>query len=112
MNSTLRIPTNAERAALRKRTARALQILWAFKDMPVQVGAPCLVCGCLYWWVIGSEPIAPRGYCLNCKPDEIASRPRLLKLVAASCGDMSRAEDDAVEEDVVPELPDQMTLFE
>lgn len=110
--NTVRVPTNAERAALRKRTARALQLLWAFKDMPVQVGAPCLNCGCLYWWVTGSEPIAPRGYCLNCNPAEIASRHKLLKLVAASCGDMPPDEDDAVEEDIVPELPDQMHLFE
>lgn len=76
--------TASERRALQKRTARAVRQLWAFQGFPVQVGAPCPGCGGLYWYVFGHEPIAPSGYCLNCRPEKIAHRPALLKLVRES----------------------------
>ena len=84
--------TNNERTALQKRTVRAVRQRWAFQDLPVQVGAPCPACGGLYWWITGREPIAPRGYCLNCRPEAIAQRPALLRLVQTS---MCDAPDDA-----------------
>jgi len=76
--------TDLERAALRLRTARALDLLEAFGDLPVQVGAPCPVCGGLYWWITGTQRIAPSGYCLNCRPGEIEGNQALRKLVAES----------------------------
>jgi hypothetical protein len=86
--SEFRQLTDIERAALRKRTARALNLLEHFDDLPVQVGAPCDVCGGLYWWITGTQRIAPSGYCLNCRPGEIESNKALRKLVAESMLDM------------------------
>lgn len=102
--------TDDERATLQKRTARAVRLLWSFQDLPVQVGEPCDVCGGLYWWITGSQRIAPSGYCLNCRPGEIENRPTLRKMVADSALDTLVEEVDTSTDDV-PDLPDQLTLF-
>lgn len=103
-----RLLTDLERAALRLRTARALVQREAFGDLPVQVGAPCPDCGGFYWWITGTQRIAPSGYCLNCRPGEIESNQALRKLVAESMLDAPLEEKLPAPE---AEQTDQLHLF-
>ena len=82
--------TQAERATLRKRTARAFGLVWRFSDFPsVEVRQPCDVCGCLLWArVSGGRWPGECARCLHCMPPlKMIERSDLLKIVKESLGD-------------------------
>lgn len=82
-----RLLTNAERADLRKRTARALRLLGHFGGFPVEVRQPCAVCGCLLWArVEGGRWPGEGARCLHCMPplQMILRHPEMIEIVKQS----------------------------
>jgi hypothetical protein len=82
--------TNAERADLRSRTARALCLLGHFSGFPVEVRQPCERCGCLLWArVEGGRWPGECARCLHCMPplEMFQRHPEMMQIVEESLHD-------------------------